>query len=101
MPPASTCKALGLAVLRSFLRHAMRDGFFHADMHQGNLLVDKRAASSPSTSASWAGSALRSAAFWPRSCTASSRATTRAQPRSTSGPATCRRTIRSRCSRRR
>jgi ubiquinone biosynthesis protein len=33
-------RALGLAVLQSFLRHAMRDGFFHADMHQGNLLVD-------------------------------------------------------------
>lgn len=31
---------LGLVVLRSFLRHAMRDGFFHADMHQGNLLVE-------------------------------------------------------------
>jgi ubiquinone biosynthesis protein len=34
-------KTLGLTVLRAFLRHAMRDGFFHADMHQGNLLVDK------------------------------------------------------------
>lgn len=33
-------KALGLTVMRSFLKHAMRDGFFHADMHQGNLLVD-------------------------------------------------------------
>jgi len=33
-------RALGLTILRSFLRHAMRDGFFHADMHQGNLLVD-------------------------------------------------------------
>ena len=33
-------KRLGLTVLRSFLTHAMRDGFFHADMHQGNLLVD-------------------------------------------------------------
>jgi ubiquinone biosynthesis protein len=33
-------RALGLTVLQSFLRHAMRDGFFHADMHQGNLLVD-------------------------------------------------------------
>lgn len=32
--------ALGLVVLRAFLRHAMRDGFFHADMHQGNLFVD-------------------------------------------------------------
>ena len=27
--------------MRSFLRHAMRDGFFHADMHQGNLFVDE------------------------------------------------------------
>lgn len=33
-------KTLGLIVLRSFLTHAMRDGFFHADMHQGNLFVD-------------------------------------------------------------
>jgi ubiquinone biosynthesis protein len=33
-------KALGLTVMRSFLKHAMRDGFFHADMHQGNLFVD-------------------------------------------------------------
>ncbi|WP_363350012.1 2-polyprenylphenol 6-hydroxylase [Methylocystis echinoides] len=34
-------KRLGAHVLQSFLRHAMRDGFFHADMHQGNLFVDK------------------------------------------------------------
>lgn len=33
-------KALGLTVLRSFLTHAMRDGYFHADMHHGNLIVD-------------------------------------------------------------
>ncbi len=32
--------ALGNHVIRSFLRHAMRDGFFHADMHQGNLFVE-------------------------------------------------------------
>lgn len=32
---------LGQIVLRTFLRHAMRDGFFHADMHQGNLFVDE------------------------------------------------------------
>ena len=33
-------KALGDTVIQSFLRHAIRDGFFHADMHQGNLIVD-------------------------------------------------------------
>jgi ubiquinone biosynthesis protein len=33
-------RELGLTVMRSFLKHAMRDGFFHADMHQGNLFVD-------------------------------------------------------------
>ena len=31
---------LGDTVIQTFLRHAMRDGFFHADMHQGNLFVD-------------------------------------------------------------
>jgi ubiquinone biosynthesis protein len=31
---------LGRNVIQSFLRHAMRDGFFHADMHQGNLFID-------------------------------------------------------------
>ncbi|MBL8564967.1 MAG: 2-polyprenylphenol 6-hydroxylase [Hyphomicrobiaceae bacterium] len=35
-------RALGLTVIRSFLRHAMKDGFFHADMHQGNLFVDEQ-----------------------------------------------------------
>jgi ubiquinone biosynthesis protein len=31
---------LGQIVIQSFLRHAMRDGFFHADMHPGNLFID-------------------------------------------------------------
>jgi ubiquinone biosynthesis protein len=33
-------KRLAQAVIQSFLRHALRDGFFHADMHPGNLFVD-------------------------------------------------------------
>jgi ubiquinone biosynthesis protein len=33
-------KDLGRAVIQTFLRHALRDGFFHADMHPGNLFVD-------------------------------------------------------------
>jgi len=32
-------KALAARVLQMFLRHALRDGYFHADMHQGNLKV--------------------------------------------------------------
>jgi ubiquinone biosynthesis protein len=32
---------LGRTMFQSFLRHALRDGFFHADMHQGNLFVDR------------------------------------------------------------
>ncbi len=33
-------KHLGHAVIQTFLRHALRDGFFHADMHPGNLFAD-------------------------------------------------------------
>jgi ubiquinone biosynthesis protein len=33
-------KRLAVIAMQSFLRHALRDGFFHADMHQGNLFVD-------------------------------------------------------------
>ena len=32
-------QALGERVLQLFLNHALRDGYFHADMHQGNLKV--------------------------------------------------------------
>ncbi len=32
-------KALAAHLLQSFLRHAIHDGFFHADMHPGNLFA--------------------------------------------------------------
>ena len=33
-------KALAANLVQSFLRHTLRDGFFHADMHPGNLFVE-------------------------------------------------------------
>jgi len=35
-------KRIAASVVQSFLRHALRDGFFHADMHEGNLFVDSQ-----------------------------------------------------------
>jgi ubiquinone biosynthesis protein len=35
-------RALASNLLQSFLKHAIRDGFFHADMHPGNLFADPR-----------------------------------------------------------
>ncbi len=32
-------RVLGARVLQLFLNHALRDGYFHADMHQGNLKI--------------------------------------------------------------
>ena len=32
--------ALARRLMQAFLRQALRDGFFHADMHQGNFFVD-------------------------------------------------------------
>ncbi len=33
-------KALAATLVQSFLRHTLRDGFFHGDMHPGNLFVE-------------------------------------------------------------
>ena len=33
-------KRIASDVIQHFLRHAVRDGFFHADMHQGNIFID-------------------------------------------------------------
>ena len=35
-------KALAAKVLQNFLKHVIRDGFFHADMHPGNLFADAK-----------------------------------------------------------
>ena len=34
-------KALAKLVIAVFLKQALHTGFFHADMHQGNLLIDR------------------------------------------------------------
>ncbi len=34
-------KKIALTLVRSFLTQALRDGFFHADMHPGNLFLDR------------------------------------------------------------
>ena len=33
-------KNISSNIIQHFLRHAVRDGFFHADMHQGNLFIN-------------------------------------------------------------
>ena len=40
-------KKLAKDIIQHFLRHAVRDGFFHADMHQGNLFVNKDGSITP------------------------------------------------------
>ena len=35
-------KILAENLIQNFLKQAVRDGFFHGDMHQGNLFVDQQ-----------------------------------------------------------
>ncbi|MFC6489552.1 2-polyprenylphenol 6-hydroxylase [Nitratireductor sp. GCM10026969] len=34
-------EGLAVTLIQTFLRHTLRDGFFHADMHPGNLFVER------------------------------------------------------------
>ena len=38
----SKFKKLAENLIQHFLKQAVRDGFFHGDMHQGNLFVDEK-----------------------------------------------------------
>ena len=40
-------KNISTDIIQHFLRHAVRDGFFHADMHQGNLFIDENGRITP------------------------------------------------------
>jgi len=40
-------KKISKDLIQHFLRQAVRDGFFHADMHQGNIFIDKEGAIVP------------------------------------------------------
>ena len=54
-------------VIQTFLTHALRDGFFHADMHQGNLKLGPDGALVAYDFGSWGGSTPIPAGSTPRS----------------------------------
>jgi ubiquinone biosynthesis protein len=83
-------EALARRVLGLFLRHALRDGLFHGDMHQGNLKVDAEGNLVALDFGIMGASTPTHGASTPRSSWASSAATTGAWPRPTSRRATCR-----------
>ena len=40
-------KKISSEIIQNFLRHAVRDGFFHADMHQGNIFINNNGEIAP------------------------------------------------------
>ncbi len=85
---------LATLVTQSFLTHALRDGFFHADMHQGNLFIDGEGQARRGRFRHHGETRCkRRDAISPRFCSAFSRATIAASPPSTSRRAMCRHAI--------
>ena len=89
-------KRLSRAGVELFFTQVFRDGFFHADMHPGNIFVSTDPAHSASTSRSTSASSARCpSATRPtsrRTSSPSSAATTGGSPPRTSSPAGCPRT---------
>ena len=90
-------KRLARAGVEIFFTQVFRDGFFHADMHPGNIFVaighgEPAASTSRSTSASWARCPSRQELSRAELPARSSAATIAASPPPTSNPAGCRRT---------
>ena len=94
-------KAIAANLVQSFLRHTLRDGFFHADMHPGNLFVEANGTIVAVDLGIMGRLGKKERRFLPKSSTASSPATTAASPRCISRPAMCRASTMSRPSRRR
>jgi ubiquinone biosynthesis protein len=93
--------ALGQTVIQSFLRHAIRDGFFHADMHPGNLFVDREGRLVAVDFGIMGRLGMKERRFLAEILLGFIRAIICASRRCISKPATCRRTMRWRISRRR
>jgi len=92
---------LGRTLIQSFLRHALRDGFFHADMHEGNLFVDPQGRIAAVDFGIMGRLGLKERRFLAEILYASSRVITRVSPKCISRPAMSRACIASKMSRRR
>ena len=82
-------RALARSLIQTFLRTALRDGFFHADMHQGNFFVDKEGRIVAVDFGIIGRLGRKERHSWRKSCSASSVGTTCGWPRSISRLDTC------------